>query len=129
MELEKNKKYFGIHKNEIIEIEVIRKNKTSYSVIINNKKNDTLYFNEKEFYFKVIQNVLYNRKHLVPEIVKIVTPKEASLFNFNKEMNAYDKKICSLKKEIEKLEQDMNEISKKKELSKRNFEEFMNKNF
>lgn len=44
---------------------MIRKNKTSYSVIINNKKNDTLYFNEKEFYFKVtniayiIENIQY----------------------------------------------------------------------
>lgn len=114
MELEKKKKYFAIYENKIIEITIIKKNKTSYSVLIDNDKKDTLYFNDKEFFIKKTKYFeLSHRAYLSNENVKIVNEKEAKIFILNKNIEFYDNKLNIVQKRIEELK---SEIEKKEKL-------------
>lgn len=103
MELNKGT-YYGIYKDKSVKIEVLKKNKKSYAVIIDGEK-ETLWEDSTDFYVKgyeVCRMSTYPRSFPV----KIVTFKEANIFQIKKniEICRYSVKHLSEQKEIKTKE-------------------------
>lgn len=103
MELNKGT-YYGIYKDKAVKIEVLKKNKKSYAVVIDGDK-ETLWKDSSGFYVKGYEAFRMSTypRHFP---VEIVTFKEANIFKIKKNIDIcqYSVKHLSEQKEIKTKE-------------------------
>lgn len=122
MELEKGKIYKAISNDKVVEIEVLKKNKKSYSIKLDGEK-ETLWVDDNSEL--TIKTDVYSgwRTRTVYEPVKIVSEKEARKFSLERNLKYNRRKIEKFQEDIDLKQKELEKLMSSQNLFKKCAEE------
>ncbi len=118
MELEKGKIYKAIFNDKVVGIEVLKKNKKSYSIKLDGEK-ETLWFDDN--LELTIKTDVYScrRTRTVYESVKIVSEKEAIKFSLERNLKYTKRKIEKFQEDIDLKQKELEKLMSSQNLFKK----------